>query len=363
MLSCMQHIVIDGVIFGLQKSGGISRLWAEILLGLNENFSQSHAVTLLLPKNANVEWQRIAPKLRHVRILKRKRFRWNKRGFLRDSLYVTFLAGRLRPQVWHSSFYVGLPFRFGGKKILFLHDMIPEVMGFASDYERAIKYRSLKECDRILAISNHSRKDLLSYWPDFATKSSVVPISCGMEEERSLRMQPARESYFVFVGKRSGYKNFVSAIREILKESRLKTYHIYVVGGEETWNHEEKALIEEFHAQKRVHLKGMMEFSELREIILNARALLYPSLYEGFGLPILEAFCQRIPVLACRTSSIPEVTGNSYPLADPNKPQTFVSTLLELLKNREKWISYGEERAKLFSRDKLVQALSDVYAL
>src|SRR5688572_27398180 len=122
------HLVIDGAIFGLQKSGGISRMWAEILLQLNQTIAQKERVTVLVPRNQNVEWKRIVGDLSHLKIVKRKRFRWNERKLFWERFYLTRLAFRLRPTLWQSTFFVGFPVQKNLQRIACLYDMIPEIL-------------------------------------------------------------------------------------------------------------------------------------------------------------------------------------------------------------------------------------------
>ena len=78
-------------------------------------------------------------------------------------------------------------------------------------------------------------------------------------------------------------------------------------------------------------------------------------------MPLLDAFSCGVPVLACNTSSIPEVTGSEYPLADPSDPATFVPTLTRLLEEKESWIQYGHQRGKGFKWERMLKQVADFY--
>lgn len=347
-----KRIVIDGAIFGLQRAGGISRLWAEMLLDMDKNLP--HEVILLMPKNRNVEWKAVAPRLKKIIVIPRKTFRWGRRSYFRDMLYLTAVAWRLEPDLWHSSFYVGMPLG-SFAKVVTCHDMIPEVLGTASSYETKMKRKALKASDLVISVSKNSQKDMGELWPGLLAKSHVVPAFLS---ECPLQAKETSSPYFVHVGKRSGYKNFLPACLSLLRDPRFKQYQIYVIGGEEQWSTEEE---EAFGAEPRVVRLGILQHSEVERYIASSEALLFPSLYEGFGIPILEALRQGVPVLAQRISSIPEVTGEEYPLADPLDPCTLGDTLERLLQEKAHWSSYGIQRAELFSKTSVLPKLYKLY--
>ena len=260
-------------------------------------------------------------------------------------LYLTLLAFRLKPHVWHSSYYVGFPFLSSGKKVVTCHDMISEI--FKEDSH--LKFLSLKKSDAILAISKNTESDLHRIWPTFNKKSQVVYNFVKKVEEG----QKGKPPYFLYVGRRGGYKNFFPTIEEILQDGRFDEYHIHVVGGEK-WSDEEKKL----ERNGRMKHFGTLSFEEVEMQIKGASLLLFPSLYEGFGMPIIEAFSAGIPVLAFNTSSIPEVVGPSYPLVEE---KGVGDTMERLLKERERWGKYGKERAKFFNEENTLEKLYQFY--
>jgi glycosyltransferase involved in cell wall biosynthesis len=347
-------IVIDGVIFGLQKAGGISRLWAQTLLKLDQTIGLENDLCILLPKNQNVEWTLIAPLLKNAKIFKRKRFKWGKRGFLAERLYLTSLAGLLKADIWHATYYTAFPLFFRGKKIISFYDMIGEKLGLSTPYETKMKYQTLKAADLIISISESSKKDLNEFWPNFTQKTTV--IHCFVE---ITPMSPPKKSapYFLFVGKRREYKNFLTTAKSLLADSRFNEYTIKAIGGEEPLSAEERAL------GSRVEFLGVTPFSKVEEAMKNAALVLFPSLYEGFGIPLVEAFNYQVPVVAMRTSSIPEVLGEEYPMANPHDPASVAEVSFQLHTQREEWIAYGNERKKLFSLEAAINKLMKTYAL
>lgn len=341
-----RKILIDAAIFGLQKAGGISKVFSEILQGLDEMFPGQ--VIVLMPKNKNIEIPSLLSHLKKVRIVSRKR---PCRIFFLESCYLTLLAWKYRPSIWHSSYYVGFPFFGGGVKVITFHDMMGEIFNINSFKETKAKFLTLKKSHRIFAISEHAASDLKKYWPQFRDKIHVVKNGLNLME---VFKKETKIPYLIYVGRRRGYKNFLPSIKIILQDSAFQEMSIYVVGGEESLTDEEKKL-------ERVKWFKTLPSQELNMLIKGAEALLFPSLYEGFGLPLLEAFHYEIPVLAFRVSCIPEIVGKDYPLADPENFDSLSATLVKLLKEKAQWIDYGRERKKLFSREKMIYSLLQHY--
>lgn len=332
-------------------------MWAEILLGLDESFARIHRVFVLIPRNSNREWKRIQFQLKHIKIIKRRRFKWGKHSYKTESLYLSLLAFCLRPTLWHTSFFVGFP-RWGNfQRISWLYDMIPEKLKIATAYETTMKFKTLNTANTILSISHYSQLDLEEIWPQFKQKSQVVHICTA-----KMTLAESSASYFIHLGMRKGYKNFLPAAIEILQDSRFSSYSIYVVGGDNEWSQEEEKAFRELRVKERVRLFGTLDLEKIQALIASSSAILFPSLYEGFGLPVLEAFLAGIPVLACRTSSIPEITGEDYPLAQPNICGSYANTLSRLLTEKEKWVEYGKKRGELFGREQLIRSLEKIYA-
>ncbi len=321
-------LLLDGAIFGLQRSGGISRCWADLLLQLDQS---SYSVTLLLPSNHNIEWRAISTHLQHIRLIHRKRFRWNRTSLWQERLYLTAICTWYRPRIWHASYYVGQPIT-SIPSIISYHDMIAERTGSTDTYTHRAKRATLEQSTHILSPSHHAKADLLDVWPHLSQPISVIPHGFT---PRSVEEVFPSFPYFIYLGRREGYKSFQPTVEEILRDSRWSAYHIVALGGEEqpTFMH------------PRVHYLGTRPHAEVLGWLQKATLLLMPSSYEGFGYPILEAFSLGTPVVARRCSSIPEITGSDYPLWDH---QPISAHMHAILQNRDHWVAYGYAQAKLF---------------
>jgi len=154
--------------------------------------------------------------------------------------------------------------------------------------------------------------------------------------------------YLIFVGNRRRYKNFICAIETV---SILKDYTLVIAGGGKLIP-EENFLLSRFIAG-RFFSFPILNDEDLNILYNNAICLLYPSLYEGFGLPIIEAMKAGCPVIAARNSSIPEVAGQAAILAEEASSSEFTKNIL-LLENedfRAEIVQKGFEQAKKYSWD------------
>lgn len=165
-------------------------------------------------------------------------------------------------------------------------------------------------------------------------------------------------TYILFVGARAGYKNFSTLV---LALSMIKDINLVAVGGG-YFTANEQALLEKYIPNRYVHM-GLTSTEKLNELYNQALALAYPSSYEGFGIPILEAMQAGCPVIAINISSIPEVAGDSALLLDAADPELLRSAILSVCNTttRNDLISRGIERARLFSWDKTFEQTLSIY--
>jgi len=178
--------------------------------------------------------------------------------------------------------------------------------------------------------------------------------------------EPARgpaQPYFLFVGGRGGYKNFdrlLLAWKAVV--GRIHDCHLAVVG--DRFRAEEHRRIAELGLRRHVREYGCVADEQLQKLYQHAVGLVYPSLYEGFGIPLLEAMECGTVVVASRSSSIPEVVDDAAILFDPTHQDDLTDILLDLLErpeNRTSWIERGRRRAALFSWRQTTGATMQVY--
>ena len=241
------------------------------------------------------------------------------------------------------------------KIVLNVHDMIPERLHF-NEPLIAAKKRTLPKADRIIAVSENSKKDLLEYYPDIEPERvSVIYHASMMNPQPESQAKFARmdgRDYVLFVGNRWLYKNFArffEAMKGVM--SVHKDLCVFCAGGG-AFTDKEKSAMKGW--EDRVFQGGLND-DELIDAYRNALCFVFPSEYEGFGIPILEAFACRCPIVCSGTSSLPEVAGDAAEYFDPLDVDDMAAKILDVLSDEELRTSMkarGLERLKFFSWEK-----------
>ncbi|MCR5205016.1 MAG: glycosyltransferase family 4 protein [Lachnospiraceae bacterium] len=254
------------------------------------------------------------------------------------------------------------------KKVVTVYDMIEEVKKKDSSLDRVIANK--KECiykaDHVIAISESTKHDILKLYPDVPeNKISVIYIGTSMKGSSknitSGKTVNFPEKYILFVGQRGGYKNFngfVNAVKPLLAND--KSLYLLCVGGGK-FTEDEVNRIKEVNDQV---VQMNANDDALIAAYTNALAFVFPSLYEGFGIPTLEAFTCGCPAVISNTSSMPEVGGDAVLYFNPENENDMREQIKKLLNDSElrtDMIRKGKERLKLFSWDEIAKQTVDVY--
>lgn len=227
--------------------------------------------------------------------------------------------------------------------VVTIHDLtwkrFPETMKPLQYWsERLQMPHSLRKSARIITISASSRSDLVRYFPAIQAKVRVIP--CGVTRleagacERALPKQ-----YLLFVGTPEPRKNIqrmLEAYAQLAPE--LRSAYPLVLAGGHGWMVDINQLVEQLGIRTNVVALGAVSVSELGYLYSKARLLLMPSLYEGFGLPILEAFQFGVPVVTANCSSMPEVAGGGGCLVDPLQVESIRAGIERLLTDQKAYV-------------------------
>lgn len=318
-------ILFDPIIFSLQKNGGVS-------IYFNNLISRASALGCDYKICEN-----------HGRLLER----------YRDCIVSE------RKGVFHSSYY-RLPSQRHHAIVTTVHDFTYEKFnkGPAQWVHTWQKNRAIKNSDIIICVSQNTANDLMEFCK--VDESQVRIVHNGVSDVyRQLSHDSSVKQYkniVLFVGARGGYKNFSLAVEAV---SRVPNLDLHIVGGGELTPNE-KQLLNQFLPQRFKWL-GWLDNEELNEAYNKAYALIYPSSYEGFGIPIIEAMRAGCPVVAVNTSSIPEVAGNAAILVETPLVSSFVEALESIIANRDQIVNAGLHQAAKFSWQRCFEETNAVY--
>ena len=199
-----------------------------------------------------------------------------------------------------------------------------------------------------------------------AARECFRPLAFGETEEARRRLGVGDE-FLLAVGTIEPRKNLPALVRafgEVVRERPRSDLQLVIAGGRGWLSGPLSAAIEESHARQRVHFVGYVPDETLRALYSSCRAFVYPSFYEGFGLPPLEAMSCGAPVVAGRTPAVAEVTGGAARLVNPESPREIAEALIELLDSEEarrRLSEAGLRRASGFSWERTARMTSEVY--
>jgi len=281
-------------------------------------------------------------------------------------------AARARPDIFHPTYYSmwdALPSKLN--LVVTVFDFIHEIVGgknASADFvTRSQKASSIKRADLLLTISENTREDLLNFFPEIQP-DRVIVTHLGVDYPESLSHPTESEDdrpYFLWVGPRGGYKNFALLQRavETLTSHELTCFSLVIFGGLPLQAHEIESLNRVGVSSDQVQ-QIFGDDHDLMGLYQNARALIYISKYEGFGLPVLEAMANGCPVIASNVASIPEVTGDAAILIDPDSIEELADAIRQLttdLRQVQSLKRAGRKRSALFSWESCVEKTEAAY--
>ena len=234
-----------------------------------------------------------------------------------------------------------------------IHEKFHEMYGQQKNYRP--KKKAIERADIIICISDNTLKDLNYYYNLKNKKTEVIYLGTNIANKTFVVRNLSKnldEKYLLFVGKRTGYKNFISLAKAYSKSEKLqKDYRIKCFGGGKLTKYEKSLLYNlKIPLEKIDLINGNDE--KLIALYKNAKALIYPSKYEGFGLPILEAMSFDCPVLCSNTSSLPEVGGDAVEYFDPDNWESILNSIMSTIYSDTKLknlTNIGREQVKKFS--------------
>lgn len=337
-------IVIDGVIFFLQRAapGGISRVWHSLLEELGRSELAEHIVLL--------DRAGTAPSIPGIR--KRVIEPYDYQYFEDDSLLLQQVCEEERCQLFVSTYY---SYPEQCHSLLMLHDMVPELCGEDLQHpEWRAKEKAIKHAQAYVSVSQSTARDFRKLYPELADrKLYMVPNAAdgafrpraAQEAEAFRRRYGIEKPYFLVVGKRLKYKNAILFFKALSLLENRSSFEVVCTGGGVL-----EPMFKPYVDGVRVHAVAVGD-DELAAAYAGAVALVYPSQYEGFGLPVLEAMRCDCPVITCRNSSLPEVAGDAALFVDAADVSAMVAALKDVQRSdiRARMIERGRRNAARFT--------------
>lgn len=377
------RVLYDPQAFDMQTHGGVSRCFAELYKHMPafvdaqifvKETDNVYLRELGFPASGNLYKDFLCAKdskLKHILFkltynLKYGDFsRWDKRPLInRNEVKSVIKNGDY--DIFHPTFFDDYFLRLIGKKpfVITVHDMIPEI--FSMDAPQAQqKLAVIPKATHLIAVSEQTKKDLVRIMNVPEEKVSVVYHGADEEPYIPSSNAPLAEEYILYVGSRYVYKNFTAFCKSCV--GILKRHlQLKIVCTGVPFSPEEIQLFESLGIKERMVHKFVQTRQELFDLYHYALTFVYPSLYEGFGIPILEAYKADCPVMLNRASCFPEIAGDAAVFFDLNSEKSDFEEQFETLyrltgDERGELIQRQRERMKLYSWSKSAAQLADVY--
>lgn len=345
-------IIVDGVFFQLYQTG-IARVWRSLLeVWAGEELS-NHLVVL---DRANT-----TPKIPGIRYRKANLFSYENTES--DRAMLQQICDEEGADLFISTYYTT---PLTTSSVFMAYDMIPEVVGAnLNEPMWREKHHAIHHASGYIAISHNTAQDLANFFPDIALENIIV-AHCGVSSDfqvaaiseiSSFRQKYGiTKPYYIVSGGGRGYKNSLLFFQAFASLASRQGFEIVCTGS--------GGFLEDgfrqYTAGITVHMLHLSD-EELRLAYAGAIALVYPSKYEGFGLPVLEAMACGCPVITCRNASLPEVGGDAVIYVDDSNPADLADALCEIQKPsvRNALIAAGIERSQQFSWASMAQTMQD----
>lgn len=358
-------IAYDHQVFSWQRYGGISRYFFETANNISQH--TQHEVRIISPLHVNAYLGAAAPDLTVKGIMLPHVKKTSRLINAVNQLLVKPELLHFRPDIVHETYYSQTRLApKSSKVILTVYDMIHERYSeFFSPRDKlaAIKAAAVARADHVICISENTRRDVIDILNVDPAKTSVVYLGVSLTQQTSVAAEMKRP-YLLYVGLRGGYKNFDALLQAYaMSRGLMSNYDLLAFGGGD-WTNVELARARELGIDMSHLLNVQGDDSLLASLYRGASLFVYPSLYEGFGIPPLEAMSFGCPVVCSDASSLPEVVGNAAELFDPKSTAALLAAVEQVLNDSERrksLIDRGYLRAGLFSWERCAEQTVEVY--
>jgi glycosyltransferase involved in cell wall biosynthesis len=361
-----------------EQGGGIGRYVRDLVTALTDTASQEakyklfvSGVTdqkpLFLSQNASWHTTRLSPK-------------WLARLWHRARLPLVMETFTGEIDLFHATDFVMPPLRRKTRSLLTVHDLsyllLPETASPGlRRYLMQVVPRSIKCADHILADSQSTKNDLIAHYNVNVDKITVlysgvdarfVPIKKDGQNTDTLikKYKLPHNPFILSVGTVQPRKNYARIVQALAILRQQHDVDLVIAGGKGWLEDEMYRVIDQTHMNDHVHLIGFVDDQHLPWLYNQASIFAFPSLYEGFGLPVLESMACGTPVITSNVSSLPEVAGNAAIMINPYDVEALAYNMSKILSDtqaRKQMIVRGFEQIEKFSWNNSAQQLQEIY--
>lgn len=358
-------ILFDYEIFYQQKVGGISSYFIHLA---NELTNNGMHIKFSCPLHKNVYLDQVPNKYKYGFNIKKfpESFK-----FLIENINFFFtqkMIKNYKPEIVHQTYYSSQNKKKNVKLVCTVYDMINEKFPnffYNSNVITQIKKKTIFNADHVFCISQRTKQDLMEIFNIKEKKISVTLLASTIT--KNINKNPnfiATGNNLLFVGSRYGYKNFEGFIKAFSSSKFLTNNFKIIAFGGERYSKIDFDILKKNNIKKESIIFLNDRDCNLVDLYKSVSALIYPSLYEGFGLPILEAMGLGCPVISSNGGSLPEVGGSKLKYFNPNQIENIANVLEEVLSSEEikkELIEYGFKRNSEFSWSKCALETIDAY--
>ncbi len=344
-------------IFSSQRYGGITRYFLELVPELLK-LSTPPTIELFSGLAITGEWIPLlhgfrVPEIANTRFL---------RHFINEAWQIHRLSV-FKPDLIHATYPFKNPESYKHPLIFTVHDMIPELYPqyfSGKDTSSTLKKKFCESASRIISVSHQTKADLINIFGIEETKIDVIHHGVRCPDYKQIKPYTLNKPYLLYVGTQEKYKNFDSVLEAFLGSNFLrKNFYLTVIGTK-------KPYISESY---RRSAEGIVHFLSGNDSILSslyrgAVALIYPSKYEGFGMPVLEAMAHACPVICSDVAAIREAAGDAAHYIDPNSVESMRFAMESCIREKAaltEQIEKGLLRAASFSWKKTAELTLQSY--
>jgi glycosyltransferase involved in cell wall biosynthesis len=362
----MTKVFFDHQKFSTQRYGGISRYFANIIQDIKSSSEFDYEIGCLYSPNHYIKDEQQLLNNDLGRFLLQSKY--GSKTYLINQQYCKYLLNKGNYDILHPTYYDPYFIKRNKKPLVItVHDMtherLPEYF-WAEDPLTYNKRLNIESADQIVAISETTKSDLLKYSNVDPSKIKVVYHGIDLKSELIFEIIPnIPEQYFLYVGDRSGYKNFylfLNAFKELSR--RYPSIEMILTGGGPIAIADKELIIRLKLDTKIRHLN--VSDGELNYLYKNAVAFVYPSLHEGFGLPILEAFKAECPVILSDTDCFKEIGKESVNYFSSYDQESLIHSMDTLLNDsafRVQLITKGSQRLLDFPIQTSLEKTFNIY--